>query len=64
MVGAPLKYGFLTRFVMRRIVRHEGETPTPRATTSTPDWSAADRFAREFVARTFRGEVQGTSSVG
>ena len=59
------KYGFLTRFVMRRIARHEGgDTDTSRDYEYT-DWSAVDRFAREFVAGAFpRGEVQGTSSVG
>ncbi len=43
------KYSFLTRFLMRRIVRKEGgETDTSRDYEYT-DWGAVDRFAVDFV---------------
>ncbi|HUM11726.1 MAG TPA: flavodoxin domain-containing protein [Myxococcaceae bacterium] len=43
------KYGFLTRFLMRRIVRKEGgETDTSRDYEYT-DFDAVDRFAMGFV---------------
>ena len=43
------KYGFLIRFVMRRISAHAGgDTDTSRDYEYT-DWAAVDRFASEFV---------------
>ena len=47
------KYGFVTRWVMRRIARHEGgDTDTSRDYEYT-DWAAVEQFAREFVFRAF-----------
>jgi menaquinone-dependent protoporphyrinogen oxidase len=58
------KYGFLTRWMMRRIARNEGgDTDTSRDYEYT-DWSAVDRFARASVSGASPAEAaQATSSV-
>jgi menaquinone-dependent protoporphyrinogen oxidase len=61
LIAGALKYteyGFITRFVIRRIARSEGgETDTSRDYEYT-DWAAVDRFALEFAGRA-GGEVLG-----
>ncbi len=43
------KYGFFTRWIMRRIARKHGRTPEMTRDYEYTDWDAVDRFARAFV---------------
>jgi menaquinone-dependent protoporphyrinogen oxidase len=65
VAGALLytKYGFVLRFIMKRISKHQGGSTDTTHDHEYTDWRALDRFVDELVQHGFGPQARATGSV-